>query len=336
MKNLEIKPGALDIDSGIKIPVVDIPFYGSKVPIFSATKGNLESGVVAALQLHAVVKDVSGSHKFWFYKYPPRRHHPDPEKHQILWLDEFGNGSEIIPWRDNSWNILAKDNDFLGSADNMFARQQEENQNLRVFHAFGFAMEDEKALINGRNIDARSIQSQFRGHVHLVESVDPEEFDTNWLAKSEILDKKGLLPYFLNIPGELAIEEYSTELHSFGEKMVYSQTVGKETAYDIKRTMFAFDSWEEALNSVIELQNTLRSGWLATAALIGESKMEFAGEHIKFMQSCIPGFTLIRPSKKDKIAGGIDLSVNWLVVPFPVQLAPAMLQPGTLFDRKNS
>ncbi len=333
MKKNKIEAGVLQIPTEIQIPIVDVPYNGNGITVWKPTVKDLESGVVAVLEEHAYIQFIGGNHKFLVHENPPRIHHPDKDKHKVFWLDQFGDGQTITPWNDESWAALAQDTMFLQNSDALFDQMQSENENLRVFHAFGFAQQADQDKIQGRKVDFRGIQSQFRGHLHVTESINPQEFPNDWLEQKQILQNQWLLPFFLNTPGELAIQEYSTQLNSFGEKVVYTQTVGVTHPLEIERTMFAFNSWEEALNSVVELYKQLYEGWLRTAALIGENKIEFSGVLIELLQSCVPGFMLVKPSKKDKILGGISEKVNWLVMPFNLPLPQVTLQPGVLFNR---
>jgi len=333
MKNINhIEAGALQIPT-IQIPIVDVPYNENGITVWQPTPTDLESGVVAVLQEHATVKHVGGTHRFLVHTSPPRTHHPDASRHAVYWIDRQGKGKTVVPWTDESWQLLAQDRDFLAHSDAWFSQMQSENPDLRIFHAFGFAKQHDRDKIAGRKIDPRSIQSQYRGHIHLVDAVDAQVFPSTWLQEKQILSSTWLLPFFLNTSGELAIQHYSTQLKSFGTKVMYSQTIGKTSKFDIQRTMFAFSSWQEALNSVVELYSQLYEGWLNTAALVAENKVEFSGVMIDILQASVPGFMLIKPSLQDKKAGGISTESNWLVMPFDLPLPQVTLQPGVLFNR---
>jgi hypothetical protein len=333
MKKNILEAGTLQVPSNFTIPIVDVPYNGNGIKVWKPTKTDLESGVVAVLQEHATVQHIGGNHKFLVHENPPTIHHPDKDKHTIYWLDQFGDGQSIVPWTDQSWELLAQDRMFLNTSDALFSQMQSQNEDLRVFHAFGFAQQSDGDKIAGRKVDSRGVQSQYRGHLHLVDGVNPQTFPNDWMKEKQILKSQWLLPFFLNTAGELAIQNYSTQLKNFGERVTYSQSVGAIESFDIQRTMFAYSSWEEALNSVVELYSQLYEGWLNTAAMIGESKVEFSGAMIDVLQGAVPGFMIVKPSEKDKKAGGISEKINWLVLPFNLPLPQVFLQPGVLFNR---
>ncbi|MCB9813690.1 MAG: hypothetical protein H6772_04775 [Pseudomonadales bacterium] len=333
MTNNRIEAGVLRVESDIQIPSVTIPRTQQKIDVWKPTDEDLESGVIAVLRLQASAKIIGGNHMFWIHDRPPRRHHPDEEKHSIYWIDTVGDGANIDSWSDDSWIKLAQDGLFLAQAEAYFADMQSKNEKLRIFQTLGFAKNSDIKMINGRKIADRSLQSQYRAHLHFVDAVDSDSPSISWIQEAEIVKSKHLLPFFLNTVGELAIQRYSNELVSFGQKMVYTQTVGKSAVYDIERTVFAFDSWSDVLNSVLELYQKLLSGWLNTAAAIAENHLDFANQSIDLLQGCLPGFTFVKPTQKDKISGGIDPSVQWLVMPFAIALPQGVLQPGVLFNR---
>lgn len=347
MNQETLKAGILRVDSRIQIPVADVMDKTNGIQVFIPSDDDLESGVLDVLRGFAVAKKIGGRHMFWEHHGPPLPHHPDAEKHKILWIDQMGDGSSINPWHDDSWSTLLADREFMSNADVMFAEMQNkakaENKNLRVYYLFGFAKPSDVAKI-GSKIDEkkvihRSVQSQYRAHIHVVEAIEDSRDEVGWLNKEDLLDRSSLLPMFLNTAGELAIQHYSNNLRSFGGEITYVQAVNNprksenEVSFNVERTMFAFSSWEEALGSVLELYNSLLDSWLLTAATISENHMEFAGAQMKFLQGCLPGFTFIRPSLQDKLAGGVDPGINWLVVPFSTTIPQSIISPGVLLNR---
>ena len=347
MKLNNIEAGALQVDSEMQIPTVSVLDKTNGIQVFTPRDDDLESGVLKVLREFAVARKVGGEHMFWEHHHPPLPHHPDQGRHSILWIDKLGEEVGANPWNDNSWSDLLSDKEFMKNADQMFAGMQGaaevENRNLRIYYIFGFAKPSDLARIDSEideeKVSRRGPQSQYRGHIHVVDAIDDSNDGVNWLKKEDLLDKKYLVPSFLNTAGELAIKHYSDRLLTFGEEAPYVQTVDNTKVdpngiiYNVERTMFAFSSWEEALGSVLELYNTLLDGWLKTVDEISKNHLEFANAQIKFLQGCLPGFTFIKPSMQDKIAGGVNPEVNWLVVPFSSPLPQAILQPGVLLNR---
>ncbi|OIO44452.1 MAG: hypothetical protein COZ34_04235 [Candidatus Pacebacteria bacterium CG_4_10_14_3_um_filter_34_15] len=349
MRQETLKAGILRVDSRIQIPVADVVDKTNGMQIFIPSDNDLESGVLDVLKRFAVAKKIGGKHMFWEHQCPPLPHHLDAEKHKILWIDQLGDGATIDFWHDDSWNTLLADREFMSNADVMFAKMQNqaktENRNLRVYYLFGFAKQSDVARISEKidkkKVFHRSLQSQYRGHIHVVEAIEDSRDEVRWLNKDDLLDKRSLLPMFLNTAGELAIQHYSGNLRSFGKKITYIQAVSNpkqaenKVIFNIERTMFAFSSWEEALGSVLELYNSLLDSWLLTAAAVADNYIEFAGAQLKFLQGCLPGFTFIRPSVQDKIAGGVDPGINWLIVPFSTVIPQSIVRPGVLLNRPH-
>lgn len=347
MRQETLKAGILRVDSRIQIPIADVVDKTNGIQVFKPSDDDLESGVLDVLKGFAVAKKIGGRHMFWEHRRPPLPHHPDVEKHRIFWIDQLGHEASIDRWHDDSWIALLEDREFMSNADVMFADMQNkaeaEDRNLRVYYLFGFAKQSDVAgignKIDKKKVEHRSVQSQYRGHIHVVEAVEDSSDEVRWLNHEDLLDKRSLLPMFLNTAGELAIQHYSENLRSFGKETTYVQALGNPrnaengVIFNIERTMFAFSSWEEALGSVLELYNSLLDSWLLSAAAISDNHMEFAGAQLKFLQGCLPGFTFIRPSAQDKLAGGVDPSINWLVVPFSTTIPQSIVRPGVLLNR---
>lgn len=343
-----LEAGILRVNPEIVVPQVELPNRSNGIKVFVPSDGDKESGVIDVLKQFAAAKIIGGKHMFWEHKKPPLPHNPDDGKHSIFWIDQLGNGKEIDHWTDSSWEKLLADNDFMKGADSMFDEMQTDadatGKNLRAYYLFGFPKESDilraKNTVGNVKVGHVGLQSQYRGHIHLVEGIPDSGNGVTWLDKNALLSKESLLPMFLNTAGELAISHYSNALNSFGDKLTYVQTVdGMAVApngiiYDVNRTMFAFDSWSEALGSVLGLYSTILDSWLKTVAEISKNHIEFAGAQLNLLQGFLPGFTFIKPSMKDKVAGGVDPKVKWLVVPFSTAFPQSILQPGVMFNRQ--
>ena len=185
---------------------------------------------------------------------------------------------------------------------------------------YGFALQSDKDKVGARKVILRGSQSQYRAHFHLVRGIKQDQI--KWVDVSALeVSKRQFASIFLNSAGELAIGEYAEELRGFGTRKTYNQILRE---YAVSRTFFKFSSLEEALGSVMELQQKLLQTWLDVSDYIGNQQIELAGTHINLSQGCVPGFTVIKPSRNDMKLKQLD-RCEWLVAPFAIPLPATLL-----------
>jgi hypothetical protein len=172
----------------------------------------------------------------------------------------------------------------------------------------------------------RGLQSQPRLHFHIAESVEYENAD-DWLDSA---DQKhiGHIARFLNLAGERAQDEVLKD-KTFGERFTYEQEVyGNEPKETVKRTLFAFPTLHEALQASKELKEQIIFDWLVLSVAISQSgPAVFSGQSFHVLQSSVPNFVFMIPSKKDSERLQRSQNEVW-VTPFSVAGAPEILTAG--------
>lgn len=323
----------------IEVPQLIIVNQEATVAPFRPTDSDLESGIILELEKNAQPLVLAGKHQFLIHTSPPLPHHPDHHKHQVYWLNAVGE--KVIAWQVNSWKNLSTDTVFLDATDVHFQQMQEANPQLRMYFVYGFATQADivKAKEYGGNISLRGSQSQYRAHIHVAEAIDENtlsQLDSThltWLSNGQLKQMNGQLAFLFNTAGEWSMRHYKKTLKKFGEKVRYRQEVGRNQPVAIDRTFFSFSSLSDALSAILACENEITATWLEHARTIGDVFIEFAGEMIRLIQACKPCFTCIKPSMQDKILGGIDPKVTWLVSPFTLPLPQTMFNPGILLKR---
>ncbi len=318
-----------------KIPIVTIFSRGE---IFIPTPADLESGVITSLQRSAEVLSVGGEHEFLVHSSPPAPH-TTLTSHQVWWVNQkqsqplsLRGTLQITPWTTNSWEQMLNDAAFLKGAEGKFSVLQSNNSKLRVYFVFGFANEDDKRKVVDMSVIPRSSQSQYRAHFHVVEAIPTNAI--TWKNANNM--KIAKLNIFFNFSGELAIANYINFLRSFGRKFTYNQPVSTPdtSIYSVSRTMFSFTSLQEALGGVIELNKQVFTTWLKVANKVAQHQVCLAGECVKIMQGCVPGFTVMRPSQDDRKLMKLSSDDVWLVAPFALPLPQTLLGSGVLLNRE--
>lgn len=305
-----------------EIPVITIKRRGEVcVPTLDNIQGGIDNVLSNQLPVFA-----AGTHRL-FSVAATRPHHPTAE-HTVYWVDSQRTFSVPNPWNDRSWIDAVTDSDFIFGLEQYFRQLQKTDPQLSVYSFMGF-------VPPGTSVDTTKVydfgaQSQARWHWHATHRIDKSIPYSRILSIDDEHDRRRIAAV-LNLAGESSIKQFSGELSSFGERLVYRQQIGLAECLEVTRTIFGFPSLHEAVNSALSLQYLVKKEWLDHAYNLAQQSTSFAHVALSYVQSCVPNMTILLPSRVDVESGKVDSENQFWVVPFSVSGAQSILAPGGVF-----
>lgn len=328
----------------IELRVFDIPQVRLEgLTFFIPSPNDVDSGI--NIDLSQFGKFVLNTGNHGLIEMPtPSPHHPIPiplqniegaKKIQITYWINRGTDS-IVNTDIDSFADIAQDKTFLDGVEKYFQdKHADPSYDKKVYMLMGYVMpgtEDERSDL----VMTWGTQTQNRKHIHEVAAIQPTLPFNRWA------DLKNPIEYdrvkiALNMAGEAAIKHFQTELAGFGERFTYLQEIGP-SEYILPRTMFGFDSLNEAVNSACKLQNRVNQNneWLKYAYGLATytGKFSTASYNTTLKQSQIPNMAIIIPTDYDRANGRVTSDKKIWVMPFTVCPPQEVLTPrGALILR---
>ncbi len=319
----------------VEIPKIRIPARGD---VFEPTAANLDGGINQALEERGQFALCAGNHELvalpsTLPHYPWQLNSQNGEEvHMTYWVNK-GASKKINGWTVESWQGLAQDGVFLQAVENRFRKRREMGLDTRVYFLIGFV--NPADVINDDLVFSRGLQTQHRPHLHEVKPIDlTTPFSEKMNARNGIDFRK--LKFFLNLAGERCIGQFQNDLEDFGERFIYKQQLNRDGKRILSRTMFGFDTLQEAISKSLQLQERVWDRWLPYVRSIALEYEKPKGKEADLIikQSQIPNMAIIIPSYKDIQNGQVESDKNIWVMPFAVCSPQEILTPGgVILDR---
>lgn len=310
----------------IEIPVVKIKPVGE---VFKPTAGDIESGINKKLN-ERIKNAVCKIGKNRIIPMNPTSPHTTGD-HMVFWIDQAEDSEQTSPWTSNSWTNLLANTEFLQSVEKYFQELQIGNPVVKVYMYLGFARPENIKPMNGKYLPP--MQSQNRPHIHGTELINTwSNEEARKLDLNNPSDQKQL-GSFLNQAGERAINDYDSQLEGYGHRFIYKQKINGDSKESVDRTMFGFNSLQEALLQSTELQRRVLPTWESYIENLSKEITVFDNLELPLIQSYIPNITIIIPSKMDRENGKVKNDFPVWTMPFGTVGAQVLVPGGVVTER---
>jgi hypothetical protein len=308
----------------------DIPIFkiAPRGNIFTPTPGDPDSGISEVLAqtlrqpgFRSPVE--AGSHRL--IPYAATIPHTPEGTHIVYWVDRE-KGNTPATWKNDSWRKLAEDNEFLSEVERFVNREQAKDPSLRMYFFMGFA--DGTESIPHERVSRRAMQSQRRQHLHAV--------SFNFETPHGLLDPIGndahktQLSLLLNAGGEHAIQTFREQLQQvhYGQEFTFVQPLGITRRSYTERTLFGFESLQEALQQSLRLVEHVQGDWTRYLTTLKNETHTFAGLPLPLIQSCVPNMAFFFPSEEDRKQSTESQRFTIWTMPFAVTGFHSAITPG--------
>jgi hypothetical protein len=300
-----ILPPPMNLPEFPKIPVYTIHHTAN---IELATPDRPNGGVDDAL-FNATIAFESGEHSLRILK-APRGH--TKNEHNVGWFDFKGDTPN--EWKENSWEILANDTEFLTKLEEYVEGLQSQNPYIRAYFMIGFATEQDSTDFTYK----RGLQSIKRGHIHLVNTKNGDPPD-RYLSPDDDKDCR-MLVVFLNNAGEQSIVDNKELFEHFGKPIIITQEIDLPSGeiYHLNRTFFGFESVKDALPKSLDLIHEVKESWLPHAQTLAEQWITIGQNKFPQKTTPVPGVSITFPSPIDRKNHTIPDEYKVIVQPLPV------------------
>lgn len=290
------------------------------------------------------------------------------EEHSVWWLNSR-TSQKHINWNPEAYTQIIEDTIFWDRVQQAISQIQYSDPSIRAYMYIGFFDPDSNShttLDTDANLDEalppvifKGLQSQERLHLHLAKAPDSSQATKHLSLRSmdqpsnqkEYQKTKGQIARFLNFAGENTLKAYPAITHTLrkygGSAFTFHQPLlfenGSQNIQSYPRSLYAFSELSSAIKAIEESRISLLKHWLSIAVSLHEfGSYYYLGEVFNVFQSCIPNWTVILPTKKDKKIAGRSYASNskenevW-VSPLAVIGAPESLtEHGLLLQRNHA
>lgn len=309
-----------------EIRVINIATRG---PLHVPTAGDLESGIIESIKRDGI--PLFRGEEFTAMQLASVRPHA-PEGSTVLWITRQSKSGNPAPWTDASWDELSHSSSFLAKTERHVRELRRREPKKRVYFFIGFAAPQTTL---DQSVYPHGLQSQRRGHLHVVNPIDKGTPYDRLLDGTREKDA-ALASWFTNQAGEISIAYFLNRLKAYGSRFEYNQPVGLSNTSRLPRTMFGFDNLEQALQSSLALQASVSADWIPHAKIVATTPADLtlfsqATEHPK--QTAVPSIAIIFPTLEDRRNGETDNRQPVWSMPFSVTSAQSALSDGgVVFD----
>lgn len=295
------------------------------------TEDNPEGGIIQAITTEGITLFQADEHVAVEVN-SRRPHHPEGSK--VVWITKQSQNGCIAAWSEDSWDEVADNKVFLAKTEFYVQKVRRNLPAQRYYFFIGFRPPEKD--FSRFPVYPYALQSQNRGHGHLVKPITPHTPHDRLLNEQFDYDPI-LAALFLNIAGEASIQYYKDPMEGVGTRFEFEQPVGIVGSTILKRTVLGFDGLQPALQAVLRLRRQVKDTWLDHSYVINRQIRHplFPGFTLDIRQCPVPSFAITIPSIEDRRIGSTDNRDPVWVIPFSVLPVQSLFADGgVIFDHR--